>query len=564
MKPVASGTIDTLRPYLLPGLCIAAITAAGYWVFPGHTYLQSDTQIYVPMLEHLWNPGVFQNDFMVRRPHLAFTIYDEMAIAVRRLTGVGFREVLATQQFLFRFLGLLGVFLLAKSLGIATRMALLVTAVFSLGAFIGGPTVLTVEYEPIPRAFALPLLFLAIGLIAHGRDLSAGVAASLAFLYHPTTTLAFWAVYFCLAVWPAGGFAAMRQRVLGLGPLLVAVILLWIASRLQPGVTESPDFLGRIAPWWEQMLRLRSTYLWVSLWYPHWWWHYGILLAVTAAAFFRLRREMPDDLRFFLVGLPLLGVLSAPLSWLLLEHEKLALAPQLQVARNLLFVAAAAVLMGMMAGIKTAQASRWWESFFWFLTALAVPIGEPVQWTLLLRLEDPLVRRRLLLLAGLAVALVVIAWAEPRGWRWQRPTWALLIAAPFFLYPVAGKNSPQAQLRTAELSELANWATSATPVGSVFLFADAGRGLEPGVFRATSLRAVYVDWKGGGQGNYLPSVAREWWRRWQAVDSLKFKGGDVERFAPLGVDYVVLRRETPSQRGIPVFENQRYKVYRVR
>jgi len=564
MTPAQPGSVEILRPYLLPALCIAAITAAGYWVFPGHTYLQSDTQIYVPMLEHLWNPGVFQNDFMVRRPHLAFTIYDEMAIALRRLTGLGFREALEAQQFLFRFLGLLGVFLLARSLRLAVRMALLVTAVFSLGAFIGGPTVLTVEYEPIPRAFALPLLFLAMGLIAHGRDLSAGVAASLAFLYHPTTTLAFWAIYFCLAVWPAGGFAAMRRRVLGLGPLLVAVVLLWIASRLQPGVTESPDFLGRIAPWWEQMLRLRSTYLWVSLWYPHWYWHYAILLAVAAAAFARLRRQMPADLQFFLAGLPLLGVLSVPLSWLLLEHWKLAVAPQLQVARNVLFITAGAVLMSMMAGIKAAQASRWWESLLWFLAALAVPVGDPVQWTLLLRLDDPVVRRRLLVAAGLAIAAAVIAWAEPRGWRWQRPAWALLAAAPFFLYPVAGKVVAVARPDTAQITELASWARSATPVGSVFLFADAGRGLEPGIFRAASLRAIYVDWKGGGQGNYLPSVAREWWKRWQAAGALKFKGGDIGRFAALGVDYVALRRETPAQGGTPVFENQAYKAYRLR
>ncbi|MCL6546141.1 MAG: hypothetical protein K6T61_13000 [Bryobacteraceae bacterium] len=556
--------MDILRPYLLPALCIAAITAAGYWVFPGHTYLQSDTQIYVPMLEHLWNPAVFQNDFMVRRPHLAFTIFDEMAIALRRLTGLGFREVLEAQQLLFRFLGLLGVFLLARSLRMAARMALLVTAVFSLGAFIGGPTVLTVEYEPIPRAYALPLLFLAMGLIAHGRDLSAGVAASLAFLYHPTTTLAFWAVYFCLAVWPAGGFAAMRRRVLGLGPLLVAVLLLWIASRLQPGVTESPDFLGRIAPWWEQMLRLRSTYLWVSLWYPHWYWHYAILLAVAAAAFARLRRQMPTDLQFFLAGLPLLGVLSVPLSWLLLEHWKLAVAPQLQVARNLLFITAGAVLMSMMAGIKAAQTSRWWESLLWFLAALAVPVGEPVQWTLLLRLEDPVVRRRLLVAACLALAAAVIAWAEPRGLRWQRPAWALLAAAPFVLYPVVGKVVPFPRLQTQQIAELAGWAKSATPVESVFLFADAGRGLEPGIFRATGLRAVYVDWKGGGQGNYLPSVAREWWKRWQAADALKFKGGDIGSFAALGVDYVALRHGTPARGGTLVFENQTYKVYRLR
>lgn len=564
MTQTQPGTLETLRGYLLPVLCIAALTAAGFWVFPGHTFLQSDTQIYVPMLEHLWNPAVFQDDFMVRRPHLAFTIFDEMAIALRRLTGLGFREVLAGQQLLFRFLGLLGVFLLATSMRVPARMGLFVTAVFGLGTFIGGPTVLTVEYEPIPRAFALPLLFLAVGLIAHGRDLSGGVAASLAFLYHPTTTLAFWALYFCLALWPAGGFAAMRRRVLGLAPLLVAVVLLLIASRLQAGVTEAPDFLGRIAPWWEEVLRLRSTYLWTSLWFPHWYWHYAILFGLAGAAYWRLQREMPFDLRFFLAGLPVLGVLSVPLSWLLLEQWKLALAPQIQVARNVLYIAAAAVVMAVIAGVRAAQQSRWWESLLWFVPALLVPVGEPVQWTLFTKLDDPLARRRLLLAAGLAIAAALVAWAEPRGLRWQRLVWPALVAAPYLLFPAYGKVARHVPSQEAAVMELARWARSSTSERGVFLFADAGRGLDPGIFRANALRAVYVDWKGGGQGNYLPSVAREWARRWKLADALRFKGGDVRRFASLGVDYVVLRRDTPAAGGRIVFRNESYTAYQVR
>ena len=38
---------------LLVCLGIAAFTWLGFRVFPGHTYLQSDTQIYLPMLERL-------------------------------------------------------------------------------------------------------------------------------------------------------------------------------------------------------------------------------------------------------------------------------------------------------------------------------------------------------------------------------------------------------------------------------------------------------------------------------------------------------------------------------
>ncbi|MCL4851787.1 MAG: hypothetical protein KJZ78_10445, partial [Bryobacteraceae bacterium] len=75
-------------------------------------------------------------------------------------------------------------------------MSLLVTAIAGLGATIAGPTVLTFEYEPVPRGFAVPLLLLAVGLAAHQRHFWAGVAGSVAFLYHAPTTVPFWAIYF--------------------------------------------------------------------------------------------------------------------------------------------------------------------------------------------------------------------------------------------------------------------------------------------------------------------------------------------------------------------------------
>src|SRR5262249_31784867 len=70
-------------------------------------------------------------------------------------------------------------------------------------------------------------------------------------------------------------------------------------------------------------------------------------------------------------------------------------------------------------------------------------------------------------------------------------------------------------LHTPELAQLSSWAKSITPGDSVFLFADAGRSLDPGIFRAGSLRAVYVDWKSGGQANYLRDFGERWWFRWQ-------------------------------------------------
>ena len=98
-------------------LALVALTAIGFLYFPGHTYLQSDTQIYVPILERLNDRSLFQDEIIAQKPHVSFTIYDEAALGLRRLTGWGFRDVLALQQIVFRFAALTGVYLMAASLG---------------------------------------------------------------------------------------------------------------------------------------------------------------------------------------------------------------------------------------------------------------------------------------------------------------------------------------------------------------------------------------------------------------------------------------------------------------
>src|SRR5438477_10635560 len=128
---------------LAVGCCIVALTLLGFVAIPGHTVLHSDTQIYVPMLEHLWDPSTFPQDLVATKPHLSYTLYDEIAIALRWLTRMSFETVLIAQQLLYRALQILGIYLLASSFPLSRVMALLVAALSSLGVTIVGPAVLT-------------------------------------------------------------------------------------------------------------------------------------------------------------------------------------------------------------------------------------------------------------------------------------------------------------------------------------------------------------------------------------------------------------------------------------
>src|SRR5215475_1276416 len=59
-------------------LCLA-FALLTFLQFPGHTWLQQDTQIYTPILENLRDPSLFRNEIIVQQPHVAWSLYDERA-----------------------------------------------------------------------------------------------------------------------------------------------------------------------------------------------------------------------------------------------------------------------------------------------------------------------------------------------------------------------------------------------------------------------------------------------------------------------------------------------------
>jgi hypothetical protein len=550
-----------MRDRILAGAAIVVLTALGYFLFPGHTWLQSDTQIYIPMLEHLWDPSVLAKDSVAVHPHLSFTIYDEVALLLRRVTGLGFREVLTAQQVVFRAAGLLGVILIGTSLGLSVRAALLVTAIFALGATIGGPAVLVFEYEPVPRGFAIPLLIAAIGLAAHGRVLGAEIFASAAFLYHPPTVYPFWLVYFALTLWPANP-ATMSRRIRALIPIACAVLLMLFLSRNQRGVIEPQEFFSTLEPAVEQLQRMRASYNWVSVWIGTWGAHYLFLWVVSLGAIWRLHRQMSQELRFLSVGMPLVGVLSVPASYLLLEKWKWGMIPQFQPVRAVLFITAFALVLSAIAGVIAAGRGRRLEAIGWLAVAYALPVHTRVLRLASADLANALVRRRVLLVLGLAALATIAGWALLTGRRWAPAAWAVAVVVPFWLIPNWGSVRNYPVLDHAELDALCEWARSSTAKEAVFLFPESGRELHPGAFRATALRAVYVDWKAGGQVNFLKQFGLDWWRRWQAM-ATKFDGSNTEAYRALGIDYLVVESGDRAVGLTPVYENGRYRVYRI-
>lgn len=526
---------------------LAAYALLGWTVFPGRTWLQADTQIYVPILERQHDPSLFARDEVALRPHVKFTLYDEIAVSLRRATGADFHTVLASQQLAFRAAGVAGAFLIGLALGLPPAGALAAAGLFGLGAVINGPAVLTLEYEPVPRGFAVLLVMLALGLAMHRRWMWAGAAAVLATLYHPTTTAPFW---LCLLLhWRYGH--DRREGIALEVSLAAAAAGLAVIAFLQPFGADRQVMLGRIPPELEQIQRYRAPYNWISQWPHGWLWQYPLLAALAAAAWGRVREHFTAEARFFAVALVAYGLAMIPLQYLLLDRLKWILMPQFQPARAALWVAVMAELLALAAGWHAMKKKRRAEAAAWMLAAFLLPAAGAAPLVELWKFPERLAA------AALAAGL---AWLG----AWRPAAAPALAAALFLLIPWVGRLELHPKLHSPELDETAAWARSATGKDEVFLFADSGRRLEPGIFRARALRALYVDWKSGGQANLLRDYGYEWRRRWQAVREARPPLLALEEYAKLGIDWIVVSPGNAPAGAAPAFANRRWAVFRTR
>lgn len=516
-------------------LWTAAVLAVYLWLgwefLPGHAYLAQDTQIWIPVMEWVYDRQVLARDFLTEAAHLRLTFFDDLAINLRRLIGLGFEPVLQALQLLFRFAGLAGVYLLGRGAKLEPPLALMMAALFGMGTFIMGPSVISIELEPVPRGFAIPLTLLALGLLAVKHERWSGVAVAAGFGFHAP------------AVWPL--LLVRPWRKAWIVPVALTAVLLALAAAFAQSSQMNP-FFGRLSPEHEQLQQMRAAYNWISLWYQRYLAQHVLVGLIGLAAFWRAREAWPRAVKPYLLFLPLIGLATVPLSWLLLEKLKWNLMPQVQPMRALLFTTVIALLCCSVAGLRAAAKNHWWEAPFWLFLPCLLPLSP--DWR-----TGPYAMP-----VYLALGVTFLAWVASR-FRALAPVAALAaglaLASPGIVKP------RNVELVTPEFQQLIDWARRETPRDAVFLFRDFRRGGPnlPGVFRARALRAIWVDWKGGGQVNYYEGWAREWWRRWQMVEA-PVRAGEIDQWRREGIDYLVVRGEVDGA----IYRSGRYTVVKVR
>jgi hypothetical protein len=321
---------------------------------------------------------------------------------------------------------------------------------------------------------------------------------------------------------------------------------------------EPQAFLGKVSAAFAEVQKYRTPYVWVSLWAGADLWHYLAILTIGMWATARIWPVLNRQARWLFIALPLCGILSTPLSDLLLEHLRWALIPQIQPAQALLFTVAFASISCGIAGVRAARARRRWEACLWFAVVLALPMNvrllEFLRWNQL----NNLLQLGLALLLAYALAAVLV---EASRTKWSYVAALLVPVAAMFAIPLTARVGPDGRVDQYAVLGLADWAEGNTWGSSMFLFPDAGHELYPGVFRAESRRALWVDWTSGAMVNYFESIAEEWSQRWQQTMEGAFSPQRLQRMLPLPIDYYVLKQVNQLSDIKPVFANREFVVY---
>jgi hypothetical protein len=541
-----------MRRALLRLLGVAFFTWLEFAVFPGHSFLKSGTQLTVPMIERLANPGFLSRDLVATHPNLEYTAYDEITLFLNEATGINLERSLAVQQLITRAAGLLGILLLAISAGIPELLSLAIAALVNLGAFVAGPRIMLVDPEPVPYTLAWGLILLAIGLLSREKPLLAALAGGVALIYQPFVTAPLWLLILLLILFDRNLRRLLRPTI----PVLaVFVLLLANFAQLQPGIAEQQSTFGKIPEAYIALQKFRTPHEYVSLWRAGEIWSYLAIWIVGIWAVARISPVLNRQVRWFFVALPACGILSLLLSFLLLDRLHLSLVPHVRPVLWILFTICLSLIACFVASARATRNRNPWEGALWF--ALPILVIVRTEFLDLFRVIDYAATLRLLVAIAFVLGAVYLIKLTLK--RLSALTLAIPLLAIAILLTTSKFTIDRAP-DTAVLS-LADWVKQNTWGSSMFLFPDLDRNGDPGLFRGRSERALWVDWNSGSLVPCFESFAAIWWERWHNTMQPGYSTQQLQADLELPIDYYVLKTTNRLSGIKPVFANDEFLVY---
>ena len=343
-------------------LMLLLVAWVEFQFYPGHSYLGSASQLYVPILEHLATPGYLSRDLIATHPNVTYTVYDEITLFLHEAGRLDFAAALAGQQFVCRLAGIFGVFLLTRAARLNDWISVAVTALLNAGTFLPGVNLASIDPEPVPRAFAFGFVLLAMGFLAWNKPLLSGLFGGLALLYDPITAAPFW-----VCVSAALAFDPLLRRLLRpvLPILLVFLLLLANLAQLQPGTPDSQPLLSRFSQPIAAIQKFRAPGLWISLWPAKLVYCYLAVFVIGVWALARIWPALNGQTRWMFALLPFIGVFSMPFSRVLLDAFRWSAILRIQPMRVLVYAVSFTFLACAVAAVQAFRAKARREMICW-------------------------------------------------------------------------------------------------------------------------------------------------------------------------------------------------------
>ena len=509
-------------------LAVTGLTIISPLIF-GYYYGVLDHHHYLPYLNKLMEPGLYQSDYYFSQPHFNYSSFNYFIVWLKQALNLDLSWIHLILYFVSLWWLYFSVYFLAKTIYRRSAIGLTAAVLFLQPKWAAQIGYLTHHFYFVSRDLSLAISLIALTFVLKKKP---GLSISL---------------------------LALAATVNPSIPIPVA--LFWLAEFLPRLKTFNLSLFSTDQQWLE-VLKRRGTYSFPHLWDWTGWGNFGLYLALMGTSWLVLRGRLFGEYlvpvrRFLFIcsGLFLFHFLISaivPIPQLIqlqflravnyiFVFSLVALAAGLNFlwSRSNLYVSFAAISALIGVYLWADHLTGWHFIAILILPALWLIKFKSNQKIKLISLPAFLA---IMLFSHLMIKLLIV---KPQ------------INLPFYWhYPNTLINLPTYQDRF----DLQIWAAGNTAKDEIFLIPPGFSG-----FRSFSKRSIVADQKDGGVIFYSPQYAQDWNERVKnLVGYSQFGLSEFQRLAQIySFDYVVVTKNHPPLDLPLVYENRGFRVYKM-
>ena len=313
---------------------IGILTIFSLVIFPGYKVFVSDHKLYIPAIYQALNPTLFQNDLLLSFNQTEYTLFDELIIFLMDILNTNIFYVLFFLSVIIRFIYFYSIYKISFYFTDDKKFSTFSILLLISGFWVYGTASSTLDINLVPRLISLAFNLLFLVCFFNKKYFLSTLPLGIGLLIHPITSLPF-IIFFYLNLfffYSNKGFLNSRSLFLGTIPFLFLIFLLLNIK------TEGLGFFTFIDPIWENIIRLRDPYIFITSWSYIDFFHLIASICFFLISYLELRGILKDTTKRKLEYYYLLFLIPLFLfvfSFITVDILKLHFFVQLQASRSL-------------------------------------------------------------------------------------------------------------------------------------------------------------------------------------------------------------------------------------